>query len=319
MDVEQKIPVGISACLLGQKVRYDGEAKLNPYITETLGQYFHWVPICPEAEAGLGTPRPSMHFEEDGDDIKLVQPKTGLDLTQKMTEFSTSRVAKVGPYDIYGYILKARSPSCGMERVKVYRGHGVRPHTNGTGVFAKALKEQHPLLPLEEEGRLCDPVLRENWVKRVFSRYQFHRALFPEPSMGKLVDFHARYKFAVLCHDEVIYRTMGRLVGQTEKKDLAAILVEYEDLLMNALAKKATPAKHTNVLEHLYGFFKKVLSKAAREAVLGTIRDYQEGFVPLIVPITLLRHYAVLHEMDYLMNQTYLNPHPKRLALLSDL
>ena len=314
---DDKIRVGISSCLLGELVRYDGNHKRDGYITDTLGKYFEWVSICPEADGGLGVPRPSLRYERIDGEVRLMQPQTNLDVTDKVAKFSKNRIKKLAKQNIYGYILKGRSPSCGMERIKVYRGHAVRPETNGVGIYAKELMASLPNLPVEEEGRLHDPVLRENWINRVFTYYSFHRSLFPRPSVGKLVQFHTRYKFTILPHCESTYRTLGRLVADAKQRPILEVVGEYETLLMGALKKKATPARQVNVMEHLVGFFKKQLEPKVREEIRKSIADYRAEIVPMIVPITLIKHYAEILGIDYLTEQSYLNPHPKELSLRS--
>lgn len=316
----QKIPIGISSCLLGQKVRYDGGHKQDKYITETLGSFFDWIPVCPEAELGLGTPRPTIHLQEgEKGQSLLIQEKTGQDLSLAMKEYARKRVQKLQKQVIYGYILKSKSPSCGMERLKVYRGYGIRPLTNGVGHYAQVLKEQWPNLPIEEEGRLCNPVLRENWITRVFAYSGFRTSVHPRPSIGKLMKFHTRWKFSILAHCPTSYRTMGRMLGEAKSSEAKSIALEYESLLMLALQKKATTAKHCNVLEHMLGFFKKTLDNKEKSTLHASVQDYRKGFVPLIVPITLIRHYAELLNVEYLQGQSYLYPHPKELALLSSI
>lgn len=298
-------------------MRFDGGHKHDRYITGTLGRYFEWVSVCPEVEIGLGTPRPTLRFEKVDGEPRLVQPKLGTDLTEKMDKYSRKRVKRLAKQDIYGYILKSKSPSCGMERIKIYNGHGVSPSTKGVGLYAKQLMESFPNLPIEEDGRLCDPVLRENWVNRVFAYYRFQQELGARPTVGKLVSFHSRFKFTVLSHCHASYRKMGPLVANAKKRPIKEVITEYETLFMEALKKRATAAKHVNVMEHMLGFFKKDLSAKVRKEILTTIKDYRSEIVPVIVPITIIRHYAQILGVEYLTNQSYLNPHPKELALRS--
>ena len=315
--MDKKIRIGISSCLLGENVRYDGGHKHERYITSTLGRFFDWVPTCPEVAIGLGVPRPTIRFEMVDKEPRLVEPKGGTDLTNKMTRFSKKRANELRGHDIYGYIFKAKSPSCGMARLKIYRGYGQRPATSGVGVFADQIMQTMPNLPVEEEGRLMDPGLRENWLKRVFAYYNFKQTMGSRVSIKKLVEFHSAYKFVVLAHCPATYKTMGQIVANAKQMGVAKAGEEYETLMMMALKKKATRAKHVNVQEHLLGFFKKELSPEVRREILQTIQDYRREYVSIVVPITLIKHYAKILGIDYLKNQAYLNPHPKELALLS--
>jgi uncharacterized protein YbgA (DUF1722 family)/uncharacterized protein YbbK (DUF523 family) len=317
LNQDQKIKIGISTCLLGERVRFDGGHKHDKYITTSLGQFFEWIAICPEVELGLGTPRPSLRFEMMGQQPRLMQPQTSLDITDAMSKFSERKVKKLQKQEIYGYILKSRSPSCGLERIKVYRGHAVRPFTNGVGLYAQHLIEALPNLPIEDDGRLCDPVIRENWISRVFAYHAFHNEVYPRPSVGKLVKFHTKYKFTILSHCTVSYKALGQLVAQAKPRPITEVCQDYETLFMSALKKKATAAKQVNVMEHMLGFFKKSLDSEVRQEIGASIQDYRAGFVPLIVPITLLKHYAQIQGTEYLIGQSYLSPHPKQLALLS--
>ncbi len=314
--MEKKIKVGISSCLLGVKVRYDGGHKRSQYVNEVLSEYFDWVPSCPEVAIGLPTPRDSIQLKKIDGKTRLYNPKSDTDLTEKMEEYSEKRVSELKDQEIYGYILKAKSPSCGMERVKIYKGHAIAPDTKGVGVFAKALLNMYPNLPVEEEGRLMDPHLRENWISRVFAYYSFRTIMYPEPRLGKLVGFHSQYKFKILSHCQASYRELGRIVANGKSKPIEEVLREYEDLFMEALSKRASRKNHQNTMEHILGFFKKDLPKDARTQLRTSIQDYKDGYTSLVVPITLLKHYSQLLEVDYLEKQIYLSPHPKKLSLL---
>jgi uncharacterized protein YbgA (DUF1722 family)/uncharacterized protein YbbK (DUF523 family) len=313
--VTELIRIGISGCLLGQNVRFDGGNKCDRYIRDTLGQYFQWVPVCPEVEAGLGVPRPTLRFENIDGEARIIQAGTAVDVTEVLKTFSEKRVRELKKLNLFGYLLKSKSPSCGKGGIRIYAGYGIRPVTTGIGVFARELAAALPNLPIEDEGRLSDPGLRENWVNRVFAYHRFRTELLPRPTMGKLVKFHSRYKFIILAHCPETYRAMGRLVGTGKTVDVHGLVDSYETMLMSALKKRASVAKHVNVLQHIFGFFKRQLSAEVRRDLLQTIEDYQRGMLPLIVPIALIRHYAHLLKIDYLCDQTYLVPHPKELAL----
>ena len=313
-DAEEPIRIGISACLLGKKVRFDGGHKQDRYLTDTLGQYFKWVTVCPEVEVGLPTPRPTLRLVSSDGGIRMVMPKEDRDLTREMRRYSKYRVAALEKRQLIGYILKKDSPSCGMERVKVYydKGPGRR---EGRGFYAEALLARFPNLPVEEEGRLHDPRLRENWVTRVFAYHRLRSLWKKRWTIGDLVRFHTAQKFLLLAHSPQDYRELGRLVAAAKTSDRKELREKYEAQMMSGLKKIATPAKNTNVLQHILGFFKKDLDRAARQELLDHIVDYRRGLVPLVVPLTLIIHYVRLLDVEYLKDQVYLNPHPKELAL----
>jgi len=262
------IRIGVSACLLGQEVRYDGGHKRDPFLVETFGRYVEWVHVCPEVEVGLGTPRDPIRLERDGKDVRLVNPKTGTDLTRKMRTYATRRVAGLRGQNLYGYILKKDSPSCGMERVRVYDGKGV-PSRNGRGLFAEALLRRCPTLPVEEEGRLNDPRIRENFVERVFA-YRRLRSLFRARwTIGDLVRFHTAHKLQLLSHSPKTYAVLGRLVADAKPVPRARLRARYEAEFMKALSEIATPRRHANVLHHIVGHFRKLLDDESRRELLS--------------------------------------------------
>ena len=308
------IRIGISTCLLGECVRYDGGHKHDPFITGTLGRYFEWVSCCPEVELGLGIPRPTIRLESRADAIHLIMPKTADDLTRSMSIFARRRVDQLAKENLCGYLLKKQSPSCGMERVKVYQSRGA-PRRDGRGLFAERLLERMPNLPVEEEGRLHDPSLRENWVERVFAYRRLRNLFDGRFSLGRLVDFHTRHKLLLLSHSPTAYTALGRLVARAKQVPGAQLRTDYESQFMAALKVIATTKKNTNVLQHILGYFKRDLDHAARDELIGSIEDYRHGYVPLVVPLTLVTHYVRLFDVAYLREQIYLNPHPKELAL----
>lgn len=313
-DDRSPIRIGISSCLLGQKVRFDGGHKHDRYLTDTLGNYFEWVPICPEVEVGLGTPRETIRLVQLGEDTRLVTTKTDIDLTDRMKEFSQKRVAALANENLSGYVFKKDSPSCGMERVKVYQGKGPAKRV-GNGVFAGEFKKRFPNLPIEEEGRLCDPRLRENWVERVFAYHDLMRLWSQRWRVGDLVSFHTRYKMVLLAHDQQRYRELGRLVATAKSVPRTTLRESYEAVFMQALRRIATTRKNVNVLQHMLGHFSKQMDSASRAELVTHLDDYHQGLVPLIVPLTLIRHYVRLLDIEYLKDQVYLSPHPKELAL----
>lgn len=311
---EGEIRVGISACLLGQEVRYDGGHKHDPFLTETVGPFFTWVPVCPEVEAGLGVPRESIRLERSDGAVRMVAARSGRDLTEEMRHYAEAKVASLAALDLSGFILKKDSPSCGMERVRIYGGKGV-PERKGRGLFAGRLLEAFPLLPVEEEGRLHDPRLRDNFFVRVFAYHRLKGLFQGRWTVGTLVRFHSREKLLLLAHDPSSYNALGRLVASAKGTPREQVALRYQEGFMGALRKIATVKKNANVLEHMAGYFKSLLSPEEKRELHELIEDYRRELVPLIVPITLLRHYVRLHGVAYLQGQSYLEPSPKELML----
>lgn len=311
---DQPIRVAISACLLGRKVRYDGGHKHDPFLTETLGQYVEWVPVCPEVEIGLGVPRPTLRLESWDGEIHLIMPSESRDLTEAMKAFAHRRLKELAGAEICGYVLKKNSPSCGMERVKVYKSDG-HPVGKDRGVFAGVLLESMPYLPVEEEGRLHDPRLRENWVTRIFAFHRLKTLWKQRWSMNDLVAFHTAHKYLLLAHSPEHYKRLGQLVARGKSLSREELKLQYEAEFMTGLRRLATPAKNVNVLHHMLGFFKKILPEDVRQEIRQHIEDYRKGQLPLIVPVTLIAHYARQMNVTYLLDQIYLYPHPKELGL----
>jgi len=316
MTLDTRPRIGISSCLLGQKVRFDGGHKRDAFLVETYGQFVDWVPVCPEVELGLGTPRDSLRLLRRDDLVRMVNKKTGEDIAGAMRAWSAKRVESLAKQDLSGYVLKKDSPSCGMERVKVYGAEpGSMPAKSGRGLFAEALMARFPDLPVEEEGRLSDPRLRDNFVERVFA-YQRLKAFFAGRwTVGGLVAFHTAHKLTLLAHAPEAYSTLGRLVAGAKGLDRADVQARYREGFMRGLAAMATARKHANVLLHMAGYFRKSLDDDSRQELLGAIEDYRRGLVPLIVPITLVRHHVRRVGEPYLAGQVYLDPHPKELML----
>jgi uncharacterized protein YbgA (DUF1722 family)/uncharacterized protein YbbK (DUF523 family) len=309
-----KIKLGISSCLLGEEVRFDGGHKLDRFITETLGKFVEFVPVCPEVECGLGIPREAMHLEAAPDGPRLVTVRTGVDHTERMLAWARKRVVELEREDLCGFIFKSDSPSSGMERVKIYSGKGMAAKT-GVGLFAQEFMRHFPLLPVEEEGRLHDPGLRENFLERLFTLKRWRDTLALGPKPGHLVDFHTRHKLLIMSHSPKHYEVLGKLVAQLKGIPLAELYEQYQTSLMDALRLKTTIKKNVNVLLHAMGFFKKNLSPAEKEELLEIIDEYRKEYIPLIVPITLLNHYVRKYEQPYLKDQYYLHPHPIELKL----
>jgi uncharacterized protein YbgA (DUF1722 family)/uncharacterized protein YbbK (DUF523 family) len=308
------IRIGISACLLGQQVRFDGGHKRDVFLTETFGRFVEWVPVCPEVECGFGTPREAMRLVRVEQGVRLLTIKTRIDLTAPMERFSRSRVSALAREDLSGYVLKKDSPSCGLERVKVYDHHGT-PARGGRGLFAAALVEALPHLPVEEEGRLADPRLRDNFVERVFAYWRLRGLFDARWTVGDLVRFHTAHKLLLLAHGPEGYRRLGRLVAGARGMSRRDLEQRYVDGFMQALAQLATARRHTNVLQHMAGYFKDRLDAASKRELAEAIADYRRGLVPLVVPLTLLCHHVRMLDVTYLAGQTYLQPHPKELML----
>jgi uncharacterized protein YbgA (DUF1722 family)/uncharacterized protein YbbK (DUF523 family) len=314
LPANPRIRLGISACLLGDEVRYDGGHKRDPFLTDILGPLVQWVKVCPEVEVGMGTPRESIRLVENDGRLRLLTVKSGVDHTASMTAYAAARVRALEADDLCGYVLKKDSPSCGMTRVKVYGGSGPGRRI-GVGLYAQALLARFPHLPVEEEGRLLDPRLRENFIERVFA-YRRLRDLFDGRwTTGDLVRFHTAHKLVLLAHSTVAYTRLGQLVAAGNTADRRSRRMQYTAGFMDALTTIATAPRQTNVLQHMAGYFKKTLDRASRGELLTAIEDYRRGLVPLIVPLTLIRHHVRVHRVTYLEGQVYLAPHPKELML----
>ncbi|HUV29611.1 MAG TPA: DUF523 and DUF1722 domain-containing protein [Acidobacteriota bacterium] len=313
-SLDAPIRVGISTCLLGQKVRFDAGHKRDRYITDILGEYFQFVPVCPELEIGMGVPREAVRLVGDVGAPRMVGGKSGTDWTSKMVQYSRTRVGRPDMFGISGYILKKDSPTCGMARVKVYRESGM-PEKKGKGLYAGILMEHHPLLPVEEEGRLNDGRIRENFIERVFTYHRWQTLVRGGLTRGKLVQFHTVHKYLVLAHSASHYKLMGQLVAQVKQLGLPKARDGYAALLMEALSVKTTARKNVNVLLHILGFLKGLIGAPEKKDILLVIEDYRNELVPLVVPVTLIRHYVIKHGVEYIRDQVYLNPHPKELML----
>ena len=312
----EKIRLGISSCLLGENVRYDGGHRHDRFLTDTLGQYVEYIPVCPEVGCGLPVPREAMRLEGDPDSPRLMTIRTRQDMTDRMQEWSGKRVKELEKDGLCGFIFKSDSPSSGMERVKVYNENGI-PIKKGVGLFARAFMKHFPFLPAEDDGRLNDPILRENFIQRIFVFKKWREMMMGKQGRGRLVDFHARHKLLILSHIPVHYRLMGRLVAKADELPIKELYGRYQSILMEALLVKATPKKNANVLMHMMGYFKKELTSEEKQELLDLINNYRERRFPLIVPVTLIRHYVRKYDQPYLKEQVYLNPHPLELQLLN--
>jgi len=312
--MEEKIKIGISSCLIGNKVRWDGDDKLDRFITDTLGKYLEFVPVCPEAECGLGTPRETLRLEGDPENPRLVTRKEKADLTELMVAWSKKKLIELKKEDLCGYIFKSKSPSCGMERINVYQETGA-PVKQGTGIFAKIFMDRFPQIPAEDDGRLHDPKLRENFIEMLFTLKRWRNTLAAGKQMNNLINFHTQNKLLILSHNQKIYRRMGKLVANHDDISLDNLFSQYEALLLEALKLQTTVKKNINVMMHIMGYFKKELSSDEKRELIDIIEKYRNNTVPVIVPITLLNHYVRKYRQPYLQSQTYLHPHPVSLKL----
>lgn len=308
------LKLGISSCLLGEKVRFDGGHKRDPFLVETLGRWVEYVPVCPEVELGLPTPRDALRLTGEAGDERLIVGRSGEDLTERMTAWARKRVETLAAEGLCGFIFKSKSPSSGMERVKLYDRNGV-PRKNGVGIFAREFMARFPDIPVEEEGRLHDPVLRETFIEAIFTLRRWRTLVSSGGRMNDLVQYHSRHKYLLLAHCETNYREMGRLVAGQGGLTGEPLFTRYQELLMRTMRRPATVARHTNVLQHAAGYFKRHLDARAKEELGGLITAYREGMVPLIVPVTLLRHYISRYDEPYLREQYYFDPHPLELKL----
>ena len=313
-DAGARSRLGVSSCVLGAAVRSDGGHKHDRFLTDVLGRYVEWVPVCPEVEIGLPIPRDTLRLVGTPDAPRLVQEKTGEDLTARMERYAGDRVHALAELDLDGYVLKRASPSCGLFRVRVYRDNGI-PATDGRGLFAAALTAALPALPVEEEGRLTDPVIRENFIERIFVAARWRGFITTRPRARDLVAFHAAHKLAVLAHSPAHYGRLGRLAAAAGRAFARAKLDAYHVLLMEAFAVRATRGRHANVLQHMAGYFKRNLAAGERAELVEVIDEYRRGLVPLVVPLTLVKHHVRRLEVRYLADQVYLTPHPKELML----
>ena len=308
------IRVLISSCLLGERVRYDGGHKRDPYIVETLGNFVNYVPVCPEVDCGLPTPREAMRLVGDPSAPRLVAAKTGVDHTERMKRWARARLKELESLDLCGYICKKDSPSSGMERVKVYGPAGISARV-GSGMFTKAFRDRFPLIPVEEEGRLQDPVLREMFIEKVFTLRRFRDVIREGKTRRGLVEFHTDHKLLILTHGRTRYTEMGNLVAHAKELPLEELYRRYLHLLMEALRLRTSPAKCADVLIHMMGHFRKFLTSDEKQELLEVIGRYRNRLIPLVVPVTLFRHYVRKYDVAYLKRQVFLNPHPVELML----
>ena len=309
-----KIKIGISSCLLGEKVRYDAGHKLDRYITDTLGQYFEWVTVCPEVEYGLPVPREPMRLVGDPDSPRLITIRTGIDHTEGMLKWAEGKLKEIEKEELCGFIFKSRSPSSGIGGVKVYTLSGM-PSQRGIGLFGRAFMNKFPVIPVIDDGRIHDPGLRENFIERVFVYKRWQEFIKKGGFIRDLVAFHTEHKLLILSHSPKYFSVLGRLIAKPKHYKPEDLNAEYVNLLMECLRLVATVKKNTNVLQHIIGYFKNQLSSDDKKELLEVIENYHKGYIPLIVPMVLVKHYVRKFDEPYLGKQYYLNPHPLELML----
>lgn len=314
--MSEKIPVGISACLLGEKVRFDGGHKRLPFAVDELSPWVTFEAVCPEMAIGLPVPRSALRLvknEQGEPHLRFSDQREG-DLTEAMNDFTRKRIARFE--QLCGYIVCAKSPSCGMERVRVYDADGKNNRKSGRGMYTELLMNTYPWLPVEEDGRLHDPVLRENFVERIYALHELHELRAKGLTRGELVAFHSRYKLLLLAHSQPLYRELGRFVAaMSEWPSLDAWFIEYRLRLMTLLSHPASRRNHTNVLMHVQGYFRTQLNGRQRQELASLIDRYRQGTQPLLAPVTLLKHYMAEFPDAYLAGQRYFDPWPEALRL----
>ena len=313
--MKEKIKIGMSSCLLGEEVRWDGDHKYDQYVRDVLGSYFDYVSICPEVDVGMGVPRETVALYGTLENPKMITKRSKTDWTKKMNHYTKDRIHELTKENLCGYVFKSKSPSCGIGKVPIYSEFGSSRMRHGSGVFASSFVKVFPLVPVEDEGRLHDPVIRENFIVRIFCFHRLQLLVRKSFSIGSLVRFHTRHKFLILSHSRKKYDDMGELVANAKKIKTAELKTRYSKLFMAALTYKSTPKKNTDVLLHMVGFLKKILTREGKKDILSVIEDYRNELLPLVVPVTLIYHQVKKHNIEYLLDQVYLNPHPKELML----
>lgn len=311
---QQQIKIGISSCVLGERVRFDSGHKISKFVTKELSPYFEFVPVCPEVGSGMPVPRPTIRLMSNEDRIALVETKDPTkEHTQAVVDYSKNKVVELEREELCGYIVCAKSPTCGMERVKVYKKNSAE--NVGVGLYTNELMKAMPWLPIEEDGRLNDPVLKENFITRIYTLRDFYDSVGDEPTRGKIVAFHSRYKLTLMAHHPASYKELGKLVANVKDYDIEEFYKLYRVALMAAVSHRASRKNNTNVLMHLQGYFKRELSKSQKKELRQVIEDYRVGLLPLLAPLTLIKHYLADHPDAYLEDQAFLQPHPQELRL----
>ncbi|WP_319467721.1 DUF523 and DUF1722 domain-containing protein [uncultured Pseudodesulfovibrio sp.] len=314
--MSESIRIGVSACALGEQVRHDGTHAQNHYLTETFRKYVEFIPLCPELACGMRIPRERVRQIDCAGDIRLIGEFSGEDWTDRMNQWADRILPGLEEDELSGFVFKSHSPSCALVQGKIHSTTG-KPTRRGTGFFARRMIKHFPLLPVEASTRLHNPYTRENFLRRVFVYKRWQNLIREEKKIGRLLDFHARHKMLIRAHDLKGYREMGKLLGESSVSNTDKIFDLYAQQLFQSLKLKATPTKNADVLMHVLGFFKKQLGHADKAELLEMIQDYKNGELPLLVPVTVLNHYARKYDIPYLMQQYYLNPDKTELKLLN--
>jgi uncharacterized protein YbgA (DUF1722 family)/uncharacterized protein YbbK (DUF523 family) len=308
------IRLGVSGCLLGERVRYNGEHKHDRYLTDVLGNYFEWISVCPEFEIGMGVPRESFRLAGSAEKLRMVGLESDTDWTGRMNGYAKDKVNQLAKLGLCGYVLKKNSPSCGLDKVGIY-GKSGKLVKQGRGLFAEAITRRFPLMPIVEEDDLNDSAARDNFIVRVFAYYRLRNLFEGKFGRGTLVAFHTSHKLLLLAHSQKHYRELGRLVATAKEYSLSELRKKYSNLFMEALSVESTAKKNVNVLHHAIGYLRPCLGDMGKKDILKIIEDYYLGLAPLVVPLTLISHYARKYDIKYLLDQVYLKPHPKELML----
>lgn len=314
-----KIKLGASACLLGSTVRFDGGHKNQKFLTEIMSDFVEWHSFCPEISAGMSVPRETFRLNKGSENQpRFVGNRSGEDKTKEIIEVSQELLNTIEQLNLRGFIVKKDSPSCGLQRVKIYDGNGA-PSRTGQGLFTQALQARFPNMPIEDEGRLNDPQIRENFFTRIFCYDRWIHTKNGKLSKAKLFLFHAEHKMLILAHSPSTAQELGRLLATADTIEMEDLLEKYEALFMSSLAVIASPGRHVNVMQHIAGFLKKILSSEDKLELGSLFQDYSAGRVPLMVPITLLAHHLRKTSTPWVKNQIYLSPYPSELGLRSSI
>lgn len=313
--MDKPIKLGISSCLMGKEVRYNGGHARDQFVIQTFTPYVDFVDICPEVECGMTVPREAIRLVGKSDNPRLLSTRTEKDFTVQMQTWTEKRLDELGREELCGFVFKSKSPSCARYRLKVYPEGGGQPKPEGIGMFTRAFIRKFHLIPVEEEGRLHDPQLREHFIERIFIMQRWRKLLSQPPARAPLIEFHTRHKMIFLSHNQAGYRRLGKLVGNLAEKSAVKAYEEYQQEMTRVLEHKSTPAKHVNVLMHMLGYFKKELQTDEKQEMLELIEHFQRQLIPLIVPITLFKHFIRKYDQQYLADQFYVSPHPLELKL----
>ncbi len=311
----EKMKIGISSCLLGNEVRYNGNHASDPFVINTFAPYVDFIEVCPEVECGMPIPRETIDLYGEIDNPRLISNGAKIDFTMQMQKWVQKRLKELAHENLYAYIFKKNSPSCGLYDIRVYPDSEKSPLKAGVGMFSRAFLEHFPTIPAEDEERLHDPDSREHFIEKIFIMQRWRQLMQKPASRHQLIDFHTRHKLIFLAHNQQHYRLMGKFIAKIAELELETAYLQYFTLMTTLLNFKTTPKKHVNVLMHMLGYFKKELSSAEKQEMLDLINRFSQGLLPLIVPITMFKHYIQKYKREYLANQHYVEPHPLELKL----